>query len=309
MNSDSSPVWRYVWLGLLGHLLWGSYPVFAKRAVAEVPKFSLLLMASLTTTLVAAATVRWHDDLDRRQAWAILRRERALWGLAFFWVLRSVTNIVSIELTRAIWIQLINTLTPFVVALLGIWFFGEPVPRYTYRALTLSTLGAALVLVPDWSQALAGFNSRDVLGLAMAVLSTLALATYFQLVRRSHLRQASGGLIMFQQGVALVMTYVVLSWGAGEDWRAWTRLSPMAWLAVLEVIWMVRVLGNLVQIVAVGGATPALITSLMATRLISALFLGWLVLGERLVAPAQWLGALIVVATVTTYLRLQRSNG
>ena len=93
-------VWRYVWLGLLGHLLWGSYPVFAKRAVLEVPKFSLLLVASFGTVLAGAAVMRWRDGLSRQQVWAVQRREPAIWAVALFAMLRSTTNIVSIELTR-----------------------------------------------------------------------------------------------------------------------------------------------------------------------------------------------------------------
>lgn len=309
MKGQPTPVlsapWHYVWLGLLGHLLWGSYPVFAKRAVLEIPKFSLLVVASAGTMLVGAAVVRWYDRLSRQQVWAVLSREPALWALAVFAVTRSVTNIVSIELTRATWIQLVNILTPFPVAFLGAWFFGQPVPRYTYRALFLSTAGAALMLVQDWSQVAAGFTTRDLLGLAVAGLSTLALATYFQLIRRSRLREATGGLIMFQQGLALVVTYVVLSRGAGEDWSAWSSASAMGWVAVAWVVGMVMMLGNLVQIVAIGGTNPTLVTSLMALRLVSALILGWWVLGERLVIASQWLGMVLVIVTVTAYLWLQ----
>jgi len=36
--------------------------------------------------------------------------------------------------------------------------------------------------------------------------------------------------------------------------------------------------------------------------------LGWLILGEQLVSPTQWLGAALVVGTVTGYLWLQRSR-
>ncbi|MFQ5340708.1 MAG: DMT family transporter [Anaerolineae bacterium] len=307
-SSASASLGYYVSLGLFGHLMWGSYPVFVKRAVAEAPKFSLLLLASLTVAAVGAFLVRQYDGLSWPQAYAILRQERALWGLAVFVVLRSVTNVISIDLTHAVWVQLINILTPFPVALLGAWFFGELAPRYTYRALTLSTVGGALMLVQDWSQVLSAFTSRDVLGLAMAAVSTLTLAMYFQLVRRSRLRQASGGLIMFQQGISMGLTHAVLSLGSGEDWSAWTAVSPMGWLSILGAILLAQVLGNLVQIVALGGTNAAIITSLMPLRLFSALTLGWLLLREQLVTPAQWIGMIVAVMTITVYLWLQRGD-
>ena len=302
-----SSYWRYVGLGLLSHLLWGSYPVFAKRAVVEVPKFSLLVLAALTAT--AVGWVLWgRQEREFVQFWSTLRRRPILWALTLFWVLRSITNIISIELTRAVWVQLINILTPFPVALLGAWIFHQPVPRFTYRALLLSLLGSSLMLVPDWSQLDVDFAPRDVLGLATAVLSTLILATYYQLVRRSRLTRSGGGLIMLHQGIATALTHTVLTLSFHEDWRAWTHVSPMGWLAVLGAILLAQVAGNLIQILAVGGANPALVSSFMPLRLVSALLLGWLVLGERLVTPLQWLGMIIVILTITGYLWLQRES-
>jgi len=162
MTTPSSPpyaapsIWPYVWLGLLGHLIWGSYPVFAKRAVMEVPKFSLLFFASLMATLVGLTLVRRRDQLSGGEIWDTMRHTRVLWLLALFVVLRSVTNIISIELTKATWVQLINIMTPFPVAILGVLFFAQATPPYTYRALLVSTIGAVLMLVADWSDILPG---------------------------------------------------------------------------------------------------------------------------------------------------------
>ena len=197
MTTPSSPshaspsIWPYIWLGLLGHLLWGSYPVFAKRAVMETPKFSLLFFASLMTTLVGLVLVRKRERLSGQEIWGTLRHSRVLWLIAIFVILRSVSNIISIELTKATWVQLVNIMTPFPVAILGVLFFAQPTPPYTYRALVVSTIGAVLMLVVDWSDIFPGVTSRDILGLAVAVISTLALATYFQLVRRSRMQRAS----------------------------------------------------------------------------------------------------------------------
>ncbi len=59
------------------------------------------------------------------------------------------------------------------------------------------------------------------------------------------------------------------------------------------------------QITALGGANAALITSLMPLRLIAAIVLGRLLLGERLTTPSQWFGAGLVLVTVSAYLWLQ----
>ncbi len=301
----SKPLTRYLWLGLLGQLVWGSYPPTAKRALMEVPKFSLLLLATTASTGVGV-WLMWREE--RRSFGEVVRflfRERVLWALAFFVVLRSVTNLLAIDLTHATWVQLMYLMTPFAVAILGTLFFGEPTPPYTYQALALSTLGAALTLIEDWRDIWAGFTPQDVLGLAVAGLSMLALATYFQLVRRSSRREAGRGLIMVQQGLAMSLTYLLLGLLSGESWAPWLHLTRTGWVSVLWVLGGVFMLGNLLQVTALSGANAALITSLMPLRLISAIALGWLLLDERLRTALQWLGAALVLVTVSGYLWLQ----
>ena len=304
-DSTAPSIWPYVWLGVLGHMIWGGYPVVAKRAIADVPKFSLLFLASVAAMFMGLWLVRRRDRMSWRAMRRGMSREPMMWGLAFFVVARSVSNIMAISLTRAVWVQLIYMLTPFLVALLGIALFHDPAPPYTFRALLFSTLGAALMLVQDWSQVMAAFTPRDIVGLGVALFSALSLAMYFQMVRRSQLREATRGLIMVQQGLAMAATFLALSWLTGEDWSQWTTASTGGFLAALAAIFVVQVGGNFVQITALGGANPALITSMMALRLISALVLGGLILGEHLTQPSQWLGAMIVSITVTIYLWLQ----
>ncbi len=297
----------FLWLGVLGHLLWGAYPVFAKRAMQEVPKFSLLIFAWLMVAAAGIGVTRVRDGVPLRTLARTLLHTRTLWALSVFVVLRSVSNVVAIDLTRAVWVQLIYLLTPFVVALLGSWLFNQPTPRFTYGALLLGTLGSALVLVEDWSQVAGNFSQRDIWGLGTALFSMLALAMYFQMVRRSHLRAASPGMIMTQQGLSALPVFGLLSLLSGEDWHAWGHVSAGGWLAVLAVIFLVQVSGNLIQITAVSKVSPAAITNMMALRLVSALTLGWLILGEQLHTVWQWVGVGIVIGTVTLYLRLQRS--
>lgn len=304
-HPSAHSIWPYVWLGLLSHVFWGSYPALAKRAVEELPKFSLLLLASATTLLVGLALAFWRERLRPRQLWGVMRSEPVLWALAVVVAVRSVTNILSIALTRAVWVAMIGLLTPFLVAMIGDWLYGETAPRYTYRAMLISTAGAILVIVPDWSQVGAGFSQRDLLGLLVAATSSLLLAFYMQLVRRSHLRQVTHGLILTQQALAMSLAFAILTLAAREDWGQWRTASSGALLAALGVIWLAQVGGNVLQIFAIGGAGAALVTSLMGLRLVSALVVGGWLLGEELTSASQWLGAAIVVATVTVYLWLQ----
>ena len=299
----------YVGLGVAAQLIWGSYPPAAKRALQEVPKFSLLFLGTGASAL-AGLWLMWREETRApREIWRFLTGEKAMWALAVVVALRSLSNIFAIDFTRATWVQLVYLMTPFAVAILGALFFGEPTPPYTYQALVLSSVGAALTLVRDWSDVRAGFTSRDFIGLGLAVLSMLLLSLYFQLVRRNSRRDAGRGMIIAQQGLAMMTTYAILSTATGESWSAWLHLSAAGWGVVLWLVFGIFTLGNVLQVTALGGANAALITSLMPLRLVSAVALGWLLLGERLSTPLQWLGAVLVLLTVSAYLWMQSRRG
>lgn len=303
---QSASIWPYVGLGILAHVLIGSYPVFGKRAIAEVPKFGLVMIASTAMMLTAAAVMRWHEHVSLRQFWHVLQEQRVLWLFSAVVAGRSVTNILSISLTQAVWVSLIGVLAPFPVAMLGSWVFKERTPPYTYRAATLAAGGAVLMLVQDWSQAMAGLSPQDLLGIGVAFISLILFAIHYHLIRRSHHRHVTSGMILFQQGMAMATAFLILTLLTHEDWSAWGRASSGGWAAALAVIFLPQVGGNLSQITAMSRITPALITSFIALRLVSALFLAGLILGEQLVSPMQWLGALIVIVVVSGYLWLQR---
>ncbi len=296
----------YVGLGIVGQFIWGSYPVFGKGAIeGGIPKFSMLFIATSLVLLLSVWLVRRQDDRPWREIVHMMLHARALWGVALFVVLRSVSNLLAMSMTRATWVQLIYLLTPFTVAILGSLLFGEWTPRYTYRALLISTLGAAMVLIEDWHHVFAGFTRLDGWGLLLAFFSMLALAIYFLMIRRSARSQASNGLIMLQQSIAVMTTYLILTLVTGEDWGQWLTVSRATFFYALLVIFLVQIGGNTLQITAISGASPALITSFMPLRLISAIVLGWLVLGEELHTVWQWIGAGTVLVTVSVYLWLQ----
>jgi drug/metabolite transporter (DMT)-like permease len=301
----SRSIATYIWLGMMAQMIWGAYPVTAKRAMLEVPKFSLLFFATFATMLAGLWLMYRTEKRSWQEAFAVMLRTKSLWGLAFFVIARSVSNILAVEMTRATWVQLIYLMTPFMVAILGSLVFGIRTPRYTYRALLLSSFGAAMVLIEDWSHIFARFSAKDGWGLLIATFSMMSLATYFLMIRRNRQGDIGRGMILFQQSLVMTSTYLVLTLVTGEDWGRWMTASPQGWMYAISIITIIQIGGNSLQITAIGGASPALITSLMPLRLISALILGWLILGEHLTTVWQWAGAIIVLVTVSGYLWLQ----
>jgi drug/metabolite transporter (DMT)-like permease len=82
------------------------------------------------------------------------------------------------------------------------------------------------------------------------------------------------------------------------DWRAVLALAFNAF--VVEIVGKV---GNISVIRKLGA--PA-VSSLQAVRLVAAMFMGWLILNERLVSIWQWIGAAVVMVTVTWYVTVKK---
>lgn len=284
-------------LALLAHIIWGSYPVISKRLLQTVPPFSLIAVGYGVAILLCAPWV-----------WATLRSvprwKAATWVLLAAVAARSATNIMSIRYTLAIYVQLINLLTPFAVVLMGRALFAERVPPKTAPALALSTAGSALMLLGGGTAAWR-LGGDDLLGIGLALASTLSLALYMLLTRRVQSGGDSQWTVMTQQMIALELMALPASLLAGEQWGTWADLAPLGWV-LAAIFVLVNVLGgNAVQIFALRHVSTSLFSSLIGVRLVSALVLAALLLGERLQTIWQLAGALIVVVTVTWYVRVQ----
>ena len=92
----------------------------------------------------------------------------------------------------------------------------------------------------------------------------------------------------------------------GEDWTQYTRIGATDWAIMLAFSFVVFLGANLGQIQAIRQLGAPFVSSLLASRLISALIFGGLLLGEQLQSMWQVLGAGIVAVTITWYLWQQR---
>lgn len=296
------PTLALAFLGLMAHTAWALYPVLSKRALAYLPPLSLLAVGYAVATLMAWFLARPH-----------LRRSHLtdpnLWILSFVVVGRSVTNILSVKFTLAIYVQLLNLMTPFFVAILAWIVLRESVPPLTFRALLASTLGAALVIVQsplNVAGLLTVISRDDLLGIGLALSSSIFLALYMLWTRRAANYKAIHPWVVFlQQCLSLVLVDGLISVLAGEDWTAWGRMPAEGWLFFVAILLVVMLGANLLQISALARLQAALFSSLIGWRMVVVLVAAALLLGERLVTPWQVGGLALVVVSVTWYLRRQ----
>lgn len=296
----SSTIWFLVAIG--AHAGWGANPVLARylQTVSNLPTFSILSLGHLLAALIVFAL------FFRKLKWSQFNHP-VLLTMVVFAVMRAVTNLISARYTLAIYVQLINLLTPFAVIALGRLFFTEKIPPYTGRAISAALLGSMLMLSADiaFLPMESGLNQQDRLGIGLALLSTIFLAMYMLLVRKTAQHKIPAEAVLVSQMVALTLVNPILSLIARENWNTWIDNTPQDWGVFGLYVIGVLVGSNLGQVASIRRLGASLVSSLQGTRLLIAFLLAWWLLDEWLTTVWQWLGAIIVIATITWYLSKQ----
>jgi drug/metabolite transporter (DMT)-like permease len=296
----------WIFAALAAHTAWGAYPVLARylQTISLLPSMSLLVAGSAVALVALLIVVRPRLQLS-------LFRSRLMWFFLLVIIIRATSNLLAVRFTLAIYVQLITLMTPFLVVLLSASFLRDRIPPYTGRAIFLASIGALLMMSGNLSETglRPDFGPDDWLGIGLAFGSSLTLALYMIIIRRGAQHQISGrSMLLVQLGAILVFSLVV-SLLLGEEWQRWRRLTPFDWLIFLAFSLGVLFGANMGQVGALRHLGAPMVSSLLAWRLVSALVFAALLLDERLTSPVQFLGALIVLTTITWYLRRQRTKG
>lgn len=295
--------WLWVGAALLAQTGWGIYPVLGRymQTVSGLPGLSILVVGGMpmVTVMLLYVLPRYGRQIIRA---------RILWMLALVVVIRSVTNILAMRYTLAVYVQLITLMTPFIVVALSLLLLHEKPPPYTGRAVTFSFVGAFLMMASGISASGIHFDlsTGDWIGIALAFTSSVALAGYMLVIRGTTKTDLPGPIVWIFQMTMIAAFSLLLSLLMGEDWSQWAYIGASDWLVVMAYILLVAIGANGLQIAALRHLGAPFVSSLMAWRLVSALIFAGLLLGERLTSPVQFLGALIVLLTITWYLWKQQ---
>ncbi len=278
---------------------WGAYPVLARylQTVSHLPSLSLLGVANLLPLSIMLGITAFRSHLRTF-------RYPILWILAIVVASRSITNVLAARFTLAIYVQLITLLTPFIVALLSATLFRDVIPRHTGKAMVMALIGALLMMSRHIGTTGIHFTltPTDFLGIGLALGSSLFLALYMVIIRRTAHQDIPGETVFVVQLVAIVSISLTLSLLTGEDWHSWHRLEMKDWLVFSAYSGGVFLGANVFQISALRHLGAPFVSSLLATRLIATLLFAAVLLGERLVTIWQGIGASIVFVTITWYL-------
>jgi drug/metabolite transporter (DMT)-like permease len=166
---------------------------------------------------------------------------------------------------------------------------GERLSGWGWAALALTLVGVVLT-VPDFSEGLAGGN---LIGVLLALLNALIVAIYF--ILNSRLLKGRSALV---RAAALTTTgalaaLVVVGVATGARLPA----APEAWLYLVALAVVSTVLPIFTTNVGIQRLGPARAAILGSVEPLLTAFLALLLLGQTM-AQIQWLGGLVIVASV-----------
>lgn len=181
----------------------------------------------------------------------------------------------------------LNMTYPVFVFLIAPWVTGERARPLAWVLVSVAMVGTWMVLQPDWS---AGVNGYDLLGLASGVIAALGV-TSLDLARR---HDGTFTILFYMMGVGtlisgaawlleLPVVGLALPWGPG--------LGPMVGAAVFGVLGQVFITFGYGSVDARTGST------LSSSRILFASALGLVVLHERL-GVWSWVGVVLIVVSV-----------
>ena len=291
-------------LALVAHTGFSLFGVLVKRLLCCLPPFRLLAVAFGVAALIIFLVV--SRGLSRRVSFT---GRSEVWLLLATAALRSTFRVLALRFTLATYVQLIGLTVPLLTPIAAWVWLRETIPPRTVIALAATSLGSFLMIAVDPFDIQLPNGSADLVGIALALASSVAMALYIVCTRHLMQRETDSTVLFLQQAIALALTHSVLSALGGEGWEPFTSLTPSDWAIYALLILVAIVGGGLTQVAALSRVKATLYSTLLSWRLAVALGAGWLLLGERLVSAWQIIGVGIVISAVTLYLRFATRQG
>jgi drug/metabolite transporter (DMT)-like permease len=289
-----APAWQ-VWSGLWAvYLIWGSTYLAIRVMVETVPP---LLGAGVRFTV--AGTLLLAFLAVRRGVAAVAVDRRTLAGALLIGLLlpgaNAVVTVAEQEVPSGLAALLIATVPLWVILLRTLW--REPVSRASLVAVLVGFAGVALLLRPGEQS-----GEATVLGLAACVGAAAMWASGSFASRKVALPAhplVSTGWQMLLGGSACALAGLVAGEAGDVEPSAFSTRSVLA-LAYLIVVgsWI----GYTAYVWLLQNAPLSKVATYAYVNPVVAMFLGWLILDER-VTPVTIAAATVIVASVALVVR------
>lgn len=286
---------------VLSAACWGSATVMSKGLLAVLPPLTLLvvqLLASIAFLWIAVLCLRLRVRLDRPA------RRASLSGLLEPGLSYCV-GIAGLALTTASNASLIGTTEPLFILLLAWLLLRERIGGGVVGLALLAGLGLGLVVLPDIRN---GGGEGSSLGDALVVLGTLFAALYVIATRKLVMTLDPLPLSALQQSVGLLWTLGVLALAlALGAVNLGLRDIPLEVLLFAAFSGIVQYALAFWFYLFALRRLPASVAAFYLTLIpVFGVGAAYLFLGETLTG-VQWLGAALIVVSVTLISRTQSS--
>jgi drug/metabolite transporter (DMT)-like permease len=266
-------------------ILWGASFLLTKIVLTQLGPMSTAALrwavAALALVIISTATTRGRDALRRAfrdDVWSFVGL--GLVGVSLFYGLQNL----ALVYTTSIDVGLIMNGVPILTAVLGVWLFGERLPRRAAAGVVIALVGVTFITLGGLTGAAVTARAR-LLGDLLAVMATLLAALYIVGGKRvvgSHdpltvtvLASVFGALMLMpvaawegltlrlSAGVWAALLGLALGSGAAANWLWWHAASRLpvsragAFLYVTPVVstmFGVALLGEPLTAVTVAGA-------------------------------------------------------
>lgn len=272
--------------------LWGSYPVFAKVALAHFPPYVLVaLRTSLASVFLAVLLFRRGFDDFHALSWGDLRTFAFL-GFTGIFVSTGGTYL-GIAFTTASSAALLQAASPVMVAI-GAWLYlHERLRRRQWAGVILSALGVLLVVTRGSWRAIAHLELLP--GDFIILLGQAGWAVYTVYGKRvlavHSPAVATTAAYVLGSVMLLPVPFLTARFFPAPDWTsatAWAVVAIQGILGAIAHVWWYE------GVHRVGASRAGIFMNLQP---VVGVVLAWVMLGET-IEPAEIVGGLAVLAGV-----------
>lgn len=296
---DTEPRSFWIACGVLVHLAWGTYPVFARymQVMLHMDGLLVLIVANLVS-FVVVQTVTCHGLGDKAG-----RKVGMMYAMLI--TRRGVTNMLTSKFTIALYTGIVTQFAPFIVAGVSWVALGDQLPRCILPSLIISTLGSLFVVLGQADVGVSVFSVNDGIGIGMAVVS-ICVSAGIRVTMKASSSSLSGFMLNSWQYMSAVPQVLLATFLTPPGaWVETMHLSSHQLVVLGAFILVLPLAASYGQVTCVRKLGPSLDASIQPVRLLSTIAGGYLVLDEPVKTATAWLGLAIIVITLVVYLALQ----
>lgn len=289
----------YLVLSLIA-ALWGSYPVFAKVALAHFPPYVLVaLRTSLASVFLAVLLFRRGFDDFRDLSWSDLRTFTFL-GFTGIFVSTGGTYL-GIAFTTAASAALLQAASPVMVAIGAGLYLKERLRRRQWAGVVLSALGVLLVVTRGSWRAIVHLELLP--GDFIILLGQAGWAVYTVYGKRvlavHSPAVATTAAYLLGSLMLLPVPFLTARFFPAPDWAsptAWSVVAIQGILGAIAHVWWYE------GVHRVGASRAGIFMNLQP---VVGVVLAWIILGET-IELAEIVGGLAVLAGVALTTRMEQ---